>query len=74
MTNKQFGQKIGVDFSIASRLRNGKRLPTVKQLWRLSHVFKLPTKALVDACAVGPEAFGEYLRTHIKGLEDEQAG
>ena len=71
MTNEQFGAKIGVDFSLASRLRNGKRLPTLPQLWRISKAFKLPAKALVEASTKGPEAFGKYLRTHIKGLAVE---
>ncbi len=65
MTNEEFAAKVGIHFSMASRLRTGKRLPSAKVLRRISKTFKLSAAELLDAHNRGPEEFSQYLNTHV---------
>lgn len=62
MTNQEFGDLVGVDHSMASRLRNGKRLPSLATLRRIHAVLGIGWTTLLTAYDGGPQAFGAMLR------------
>lgn len=65
MTNEDFAKRVDVHFTMASRMRNGQRLPSVKTLVRISQEFNLPVETLTTAHSAGPEAFGKLLRERV---------
>lgn len=65
MTLLEFGTRVGIDFTYASRLKNGKRLPSAYVMDRIAAEFNISAKALLEAHSDGPEAFGELLRTRV---------
>lgn len=56
---------MGVGPSMASRVRNGQRLPSVKVLNAIAEELDLPLERLVSAHCAGPEAFGELIRDSL---------
>lgn len=66
LTNRELGDAIGVSPSMASRIRNGSRLPSVDGLRRISKEFDLPLDTLVLAHGRGAEHFGELMRSTLK--------
>ena len=62
MSNSEFGRRIGVTHSMASRVRAGKRLPGIGTMQRISSEFGIPIADLVTAHQAGPEAFAKLLR------------
>lgn len=64
-TNMAFARKCGVHFTMASRLRNGHRLPSTSLLIRISKVYHLPLRDLTVAYSDGRDAFGQYMRAHV---------
>lgn len=62
LTNEEFGKRIGVTHSMASRLRAGKRLPSVTVLRSISREFGIPAKDLLDAHNRGAGEFGALIR------------
>lgn len=70
MTNKAFGEAVGCDFTMASRLRNGDRLPGLRLMIRISEAFDLPYDELVAAYQEGHAAFGTYLRQRVFDNQD----
>lgn len=65
MTNEQFGARVGCDFTMASRLRNGRRLPSGALLVRIHDEFRIPWAKLMDAYKAGAPAFGQLLSKRI---------
>jgi transcriptional regulator with XRE-family HTH domain len=65
VTNEEFAERVGVHFTMASRMRNGNRLPSVKTMISISNAFDLKMDDLSDAYAAGPDQFGEFLRENI---------
>ncbi len=66
MTNKELGEKIGCSHSMASRLRSGKRLPSLSLLNRIAEAFKVDPAPLVRAHKRGAESFGKAFSKVIK--------
>lgn len=64
-TNLDFSEKIGVHFSMASKLRNGHRAPSLATVIAIKDAYGLPADELLEAARGGPQTFGEYLRSHI---------
>jgi transcriptional regulator with XRE-family HTH domain len=64
-TNVDFAEKVGVHFSMASKLRHGHRAPSLPTLINIRDAYSLPGDELLDASRGGPETFGEYLRMHV---------
>lgn len=62
---------MGVHFTMASRLRNGMRLPSVSTLRKIVKEFDLDTKQALDAHGKGSAEFGRYLRQHVFEREPE---
>lgn len=62
MTNKEFGQRVGCDTSMASYLRNGKRSPGTDLFVDIILTFSLDPVDAMDAYRLGPEIFSRYLQ------------
>jgi transcriptional regulator with XRE-family HTH domain len=70
LTNPQFAKRVGIHFTMASRLRNGERLPSLPTFIRVMQEFELPAekvKEWLDAISQGEEASGKWLRDNIFG-------
>lgn len=65
VTNREFAEATGCDDTMASRLRNGKRLPGADLLLRIHEAYQVPLDALHDARTRGRKAMGELLRNSI---------
>jgi transcriptional regulator with XRE-family HTH domain len=65
MTNTEFGRRIGVHFTTASRLRNGQRLPSVAVLRRISKEFGIAEDELIQAHVRGGASFARLLHRHV---------
>lgn len=61
MHNEEFAERVGCDFTTASRYRNGQRTPSYAMLVRICKAFDLEMTPLILACAKGPEAFGKLI-------------
>lgn len=49
ITNREFGERIGVTHSMASRIRHGQRLPGVSTMERISEEFGISMRSLLAA-------------------------
>lgn len=70
LTNPQFAQRVDIHFTMASRLRNGERLPSLTTFIKVMQEFNLSaeqTKEWLDAIAKGEEASGKWLQANIFG-------
>jgi transcriptional regulator with XRE-family HTH domain len=65
MTNEDFGRRIGVGQSMASRIRNGRRLPGVATMHRIHEELGIPLSDLVVAHEAGSQEFGRLIRQHL---------
>lgn len=70
VTNGEFARDIGVHFTMASRYRNGRRIPSTQVLSRIARTYDLPIDELVGAATAGHDKFGQYMREHLF-FEDE---
>ena len=66
ISNEEFGRRVGVSHSMASRMRSGVRLPGVRTMARISKEFGIPLEELVAKHEEGPEAFGAMLRRRVR--------
>lgn len=73
MTNAEFAERIGVVESMASRLRNGTRLPSTRTLIRIIDAFGLDSDDALAAFHAGREEFAAYLRKEIWGEPSNNA-
>lgn len=69
-TNQEFADRIGVHFTMASRLRGGARRPSMITLRRIAEAYELPEADLINAYHAGREpdgtwVIGRYIREHI---------
>lgn len=71
LTNEQFGERVGVHFTMASRLRNGMRLPSVSTLRKIVDEYDLDINEALAAHGKGSAEFGRYLRDHVFEREVE---
>jgi hypothetical protein len=61
MTNEKFGELVGCDYTMASRLRSGDRLPSRALLERIVKTFELDGTEALRATARGGRAFADFL-------------
>lgn len=66
MTNSELGRRIGVSHSMASRIRNGKRLPGTQVVAALNVECGIPLDELMRAHGEGPAAFGKLVRAWLQ--------
>jgi len=72
LTNYEFAERVGCDFTMASRLKLGKRMPSADLLVRIIRAFELPPDEVIAAYEGGPTVFSRYLRTRVFGIPEEQ--
>jgi transcriptional regulator with XRE-family HTH domain len=68
VSNADFGRRVGVHYTFASRLRNGQRIPSVETISAIRAAFNLDaatTVAMMDAAAQGAPTFGEWLNSTL---------
>lgn len=68
LSNEEFGRRIGVSHSHASRIRNGRRLPGTQVLHEIHREFGIPLPELFDAHRTGPEAFGRLVTERVDAV------
>lgn len=73
LTNDQLGERLGVSHAMASRLRNGRRLPSVKVMDAIHREFGIPVDELHQAYLAGSEVFGRLLTRAITAPVDRAA-
>lgn len=65
MTNAQFGRRIGVTHSMASRIRSGARLPSIDVMDAIGREFGISWDALLNARRRGNQAFSALIRKRV---------
>lgn len=65
VTNDVFAERTGCDFTTASRLRNGNRMPSAALLVRIVRAFDLDMARTMEAYEAGPKDFSAYLRENV---------
>lgn len=65
ITNESFADAVGCDFTHASKIRNGSRLPSLPLLIRIREVYRLDGNEVLDAYKSGPESFAAYLNSKV---------
>lgn len=65
ITNEEFASRVGIHFTMASKLRNGSRKPSVETLIAMRDAFGLDGNDILDAYSKGAESLGEYVRQAI---------
>jgi transcriptional regulator with XRE-family HTH domain len=69
ISNADFGKRIGVTHSMASRIRNGQRLPSTARIAAIHREFEIPLDQLIGAAEKGPTAFSQLMREKFDGPE-----
>lgn len=67
-SNADFGRRVGIHYTFASRIRNGKRLPSLDTISAIQTEFNLndkETSDMIHAAAAGPQAFGDWINEHL---------
>lgn len=62
ITNQEFADRIGCHHTMASRLLNGDRTPSLELMQSICEAFAIPMATLIEAKMAGTEAFGAKLR------------
>ena len=65
ITNRDFGKRVGCNYTMASKMRRGVRLPSGALLTRIVLAFELDGNEAVVAYSGGPATFGEYLEREV---------
>lgn len=65
VSNAQFAKAVNAHYTMASRLRNGQRMPSVSMLNRIIEAYHLDAAETLAAYAAGPAQFGRYLREQV---------
>ncbi len=68
VTNFEFADRVGIHYTMASRLRNGERRPGLATVIRTMRAFELTGDEVtewLDAISAGPSDSGRWLRAHV---------
>lgn len=65
LSNVEFAEKVGIHFSMASKLRHGKRKPSAKLAMKIWKEYDLPTDDLWKILEGDQEESGRYLRERV---------
>lgn len=65
MTNEEFGRRVGIHYSYASRLVHGERMPSGELFFRIVREFDLDLNEASEAFEGGPSVFGRYLSDKV---------
>ena len=69
VTNGDFAAKVGVHFTMASRYRNGQRVPSAQTALKIAQVYGLDYQEMLEAIGRGRREFGHYIRVNVFGAE-----
>lgn len=72
VSNKGFADMVHCSVSMASRLRNGSRLPSLELIGRIAESFGLDEIELIAQYRNGRRAFSKYLRGEVFGPADRR--
>lgn len=64
-SNREFAEKLEIDISFASKLRNGQRLPSLNLMQKISWAYDIPLKELTDTYFKGRIEMGRFLRARV---------
>lgn len=64
-TNDELAEALGISFTMASRLRNGKRFPSIAVMRKIQQEFGIPLEEQVSIRERGLDAWGEFMRARI---------
>lgn len=65
VSNVEFAERVGIHFSMASKVRHGKRKPSAKLAMRIWKEYDLPADDLWTFLEADQEATGKYLRERV---------
>lgn len=65
LTNVEFADKVGIHFSMASKLRHGTRAPSVNTVVSIWRAFDLPADEMLQSLEGGAVTFGAFLRQRV---------
>ena len=65
LTQREFGERIGCTHSMASRVLNGKRLPSFHLMEAIEREFGVPMKDQLAARRKGMEAYGALMQRRV---------
>ncbi|MFI7042657.1 helix-turn-helix domain-containing protein [Microbispora rosea] len=71
LTNYEVGERLGIDFTHASMLKTGRRLPSARLLVELWDKFNLSGDDLLGAYKAGRPAFATYMQEMVFTAPDE---
>jgi transcriptional regulator with XRE-family HTH domain len=74
VTNQEFADAIDVHFTMASRLRNGQRRPSVIKMRRIADAYQLPMDELLAAYYKGRKPDGHYYFADYLNSKLDQTG
>jgi len=74
LTNEQVGERLGIDFTTASMLKTGRRLPSASLMVRIWDAFNLNGDDLLGAYKAGRPAFASYMQEMVFTAPDESPG
>jgi len=75
VTNAEFARLTGCNYTMASKIRNGARMPSGALFSRIVRVFDLNGDAAVEAYAGGRSVFSDYIEREVfsAGLDETEA-
>lgn len=68
VSNTDFARRVGIHYTMASRIRNGKRMPSSATLSRIQTSFGVQgdlLKSMMAALDEGQSAFGAWVQEHL---------
>jgi transcriptional regulator with XRE-family HTH domain len=74
LTNDQFAEMTGCDFTTASKLKTGTRMPSAVMLAAIYNAFHLDGNELLDAYSGGPTVFSAFLRSKVFQPPEDDPG
>lgn len=69
VTNHAFATAVGCNYTMASRLRSGNRMPSAKMLTRICAAYQLDEGEALRAHARGQDAFSAWLREKVFNVD-----
>lgn len=73
VTNHAFAAKVGCNYTMASRLRSGERMPSARMLVSICDAYGLDEGVALRMFAKGSEEFSAWLRSVVFYVEVEKA-
>lgn len=67
-SNTDFARRVGVHYTMASRIRNGKRMPSSTTLSHIQTAFNIQgdlLKSMMAALDAGQTTFGAWVQEHL---------